>query len=449
MAFDFVLNGAPLRVTDVAPQTNLLDFVRAQGLTGAKEGCAEGECGACAVLVRSPDGKLQAVNSCLIPLPAVADREVYTVESLSRDGLAPAQQAMANLGGSQCGYCTPGFVVSMFAAHHNGESRDEHQLGGNLCRCTGYRPIRDALKSLGPPPDSYFRDLQSQPASALEPFDYRTPEGRFSRPTSLKAALSLVEPFSKFVAGNTDLGLVTNLRDQRFPHLISLEAVAELREFRETPDSIEIGAALTLTEIANRWTTAPPVFDEWLKLFASPLLRNRATLGGSLVTASPIGDSAPLLLALDAELRLASQAGERRLPLSSFFKAFRETDLAHGEIVRSIVIPKPLPDHIAFYKIAKRRLDDISTVAAGISLRTNGPLQARIALGGVAAIPMRATEAEAAFAVGNVERAKEILQKTLRPISDHRGSARYRLAMAQNLLEKFWIEEMSKEEVRA
>ncbi len=442
MAFEFVLNGNAVRVTDVAPQTNLLDFVRSRGLTGAKEGCAEGECGACAVLLRSPQGNYQAVNSCLIPLPAVAGREVYTVESLGRGGLSPAQEAMARLGGSQCGYCTPGFVISMFAAHYNGGPHDEHSLGGNLCRCTGYRPIRDALQSLGPAPDGYFKDQLTRPVPALEFVDYKRPEGRFSRPKNLEAALALAseDPSSRFVAGNTDLGLITNLRDQRFPHLISLEAVSELREFRDTPDFIEIGAALTLTEIAQHWATAPPAFHEWLHLFASPLIRNRATLGGSLVTASPIGDSAPLLIALDAQLRIASTQGERRIPLASFFKAFRETDLAHGEIVRSILIPKPLPNRIAFYKIAKRRLDDISTIAAGISVRTNGTTQARIGLGGVAAIPLRATEAEAALAQGNIERAKEILQSTLRPISDHRGSARYRLAMAQNLIEKFWTE---------
>jgi xanthine dehydrogenase small subunit len=202
---------------------------------------------------------------------------------------------------------------------------------------------------------------------------------------------------------------------------------------------IEIGAALTLTEIGAAWKSAPPVFHEWLKLFASSLIRNRATLGGSLVTASPIGDSAPLLLALDAELRIVSPQAERLIPLTSFFKAFRETALAHGEIVRSIRIPKPLPDHIAFYKIAKRRVDDISTVAVGISLRKN---EARIGLGGVAAIPLRATEAEAALAAGDLDRAKETLRNNLRPISDHRGSARYRLAMAQNLLDKFWTEEV-------
>ncbi len=236
--------------------------------------------------------------------------------------------------------------------------------------------------------------------------------------------------------------MLTNLRDQRFAHLISLEGVAELREFHEDDKAIEIGAGLTLTEIGERWHSAPEVFRDWLKLFASPLIRNRATLGGNLATASPIGDSAPLLLALDAELRLASQAGERMVPLSSFFKAFRETELKPGELIRAIRIPKPLPDYIRFYKVAKRGLDDISTVAAGISRCADG--RVRIGLGGVATVPLRALEAEQALGTSGDaearERAKDVLRRTLRPISDHRGSAKYRLAMAQSLLDRFFEE---------
>jgi xanthine dehydrogenase small subunit len=451
-AFALVLNGETVCVEGELPQTTLLDYVRSRGLTGAKEGCAEGECGACAVLLvsRGPSGtRYEAVNSCLVPLPSVANREVYTVEALAREGeLSPAQAAMAQAGGSQCGYCTPGFVVSMFAQHYCGpsEDRDVHALGGNLCRCTGYRPIRDAFQSLGPAPPGFFLDRLRQPVPPLESLDYQTAEGRFSRPGNLEACLALAttDSSARFVAGNTDLGVLTNLRDQRFTHLISLEGIAELREFHEDENVIEMGAGLTLTEIEERWQNAPGVFREWLKLFASPLIRNRATLGGNLATASPIGDSAPLLLVLGAELRLTSQAGERIVPLSSFFHAFRETELRRGELIRSIRIPKPLPAHIRFYKVAKRGLDDISTVAAGISVCPDGSV--RIGLGGVAAVPLRAREAEQALAgsFGDAEsrgRAKDVLRRTLRPISDHRGSAKYRLAMAQTLLDKFWLEE--------
>jgi xanthine dehydrogenase small subunit len=446
-ALELVLNGEAIRVEDELPQTTLLDYVRSRGLTGAKEGCAEGECGACAVLLVSagPAGaRYEAVNSCLVALASVADREVYTVESLARDGqLAPAQEAMAKAGGSQCGYCTPGFVVSMFAQHYCGD-REVHALCGNLCRCTGYRPIRDALQSLGPAPEGFFLNRLNQPVSPLRPFDYQTPCGRFSRPGNLQSCLELAasNPSARFLAGNTDLGVLTNLRDQRFQHLISLESVAELREFQEDANAVEIGAGLTLTEMGERWHSAPEVFREWLKLFASPLIRNRATLGGNLATASPIGDAAPLLLALDAELRLTSQLGERVVPLSSFFLAFRETELKPGELIRSIRIPKPLPTYIRFYKVAKRGLDDISTVAAGIARKADGSV--RIGLGGVATVPLRALEAERTLGTSGSaearEGAKDVLRRTLRPISDHRGSAKYRLAMAQSLLDRFFEE---------
>jgi xanthine dehydrogenase small subunit len=233
---------------------------------------------------------------------------------------------------------------------------------------------------------------------------------------------------------------VTSLRHRRFPHLISLDGVSELSEFSETPDIVEIGAGLTLTEIGERWTGAPDLFRDWLRLFASPLIRNRATLGGNLATASPIGDAAPMLIALDADLRIAGVRGERTIPLHALFRGYRQTSLERGELIRSVRIPKPLPTHARFYKVAKRRVDDISTVAAGIAIRTDdsGRAQsARIALGGVAPVPLRAFEAEEALARNDPERAKAILRRTLHPMSDHRGSAAYRLAMAQSLLDKF------------
>jgi xanthine dehydrogenase small subunit len=441
-ALDFVLNGRTNSPSVPAPQTTLLDYIRSCGLTGSKEGCAEGECGACAVLLvqsGTHGASYRAVNSCLIPLLAVAGQEIYTIEALAEAGrLADVQRTMVDHGGSQCGYCTPGFVVSMFAAHMAGHVKempfDPEALGGNLCRCTGYRPIRDAFQSLGPAPDTPLRRRLNSPAPPLLPVDCETPQGRFSRPCNLGDALRLAVSHStaQFVAGNTDLGVLTNLRSQRFRHLISLEGIPELREFADLPDRIQIGAGLTLTEIEECWTNAPDVFRAWLRLFASPLIRNRATLGGNLSTASPIGDAAPLLLALDAELHIAGIAGERIVPLHGFFRAYRETALAHGEIIRSIRIPKPLPDRIAFYKVAKRRVDDISTVAAAFATRAN---RTRLAFGGVGPIPLRAIEAE-----DDLDHYKEILARTLRPMSDHRGSTAYRLAMAKNLVEKFLLD---------
>jgi xanthine dehydrogenase small subunit len=385
----------------------------------------------------------QAVNSCLVPLPAAAGREIYTVEALAESGtLCEAQRAMAERGGSQCGYCTPGFVVSMFAEQfrERAGSFDPHSLGGNLCRCTGYRPIRDAMQSLGPPPDTAMSRRLELPAPAFQAMDYESAGGRFSRPCSLNECLKLAAEGSTLVGGNTDLGVMTNLRHHRFPHLVSLDGVSELCEFRNAPDCVEIGAGLTLTEIGERWTDAPDLFRDWLRFFASPLIRNRATLGGNLATASPIGDAAPMLLALDAELVIAGPNADRTVPLHTFFRGYRQTALEQGELIRLVRIPKPLPTFARFYKVAKRRVDDISTVAAGIAIRTGDSgklLSARIAFGGVAPIPLRAVEAEDAMVEANPEAAKNILRRTLRPMSDHRGSAEYRLAMAVSLLDKF------------
>jgi xanthine dehydrogenase small subunit len=454
--FQFLLNGQLTLVKGVAPSTTLLEFVRSRGLTGSKEGCAEGECGACAVMLvaQGTHGSLyRAVNSCLLPLPAVAGQEVYTVESLAGSGpLCEVQRAMVQYGGSQCGYCTPGFVTSMFAEQYRPDRSTPctpGDLGGNLCRCTGYRPIADAFRSLGPAPDDTFRKRLDHPAPSLKDVHYTAAGERFSRPTSLSDCLDLLaaDPDSRLVAGNTDLGIAVNLQDRRYSHLVSVEAIDELLDFRDDDSAVEIGAALTLTEIAERWHDAPAVFREWLPLFASPLIRNRATLGGNLATASPIGDSAPLLLALDAQVRIAGPDGSRTVGLHSFFRSYRQTALGRGEILVSIRIPKPFPEHARFYKAAKRRIDDISTVAACFAMDrdVDGVVRrARMAYGGVAAIPVRAIEAERVVegsrSVDSRILTRESLARILKPIGDHRGSAAYRLALAQSLFEKFCFE---------
>jgi xanthine dehydrogenase small subunit len=252
-------------------------------------------------------------------------------------------------------------------------------------------------------------------------------------------------PTARFIAGGTDLVVEANLRGTRLPPLISLEAVPELQAWAETGDFVDIGAGLTLNDVAARWVDAPLAFREWLTLFASPPIRNRATLGGNLATASPIGDAAPLLLGLDAQLRLVGSAGQRVVSLAGFFAGYRKTILQPGEIIVSIRIPKPLPDFVRFYKVAKRKLDDISTVAAclALSLDSGGRVtKARFAYGGVAATPLRTYEAEQAvegrrWSTSAARRAQEEISRALRPISDYRGSAEYRLALARSLVEKF------------
>lgn len=448
---EFLLNGRPVAVRDVGAQTTLLDTIRARGLTGSKEGCAEGECGACMVLLvadRDGGSVYRAVNSCLMFAPMAAGREVYTVESLAAGGeLCEAQRAMAAAGGSQCGYCTPGFVVSLFAEQYRpgrtGPCETE-ALGGNLCRCTGYRPIADAAHSLGTPPSGAFLERLGRPAPEIAPFRF---SAGFERPASLAECLSIASrlPGARWIAGATDLAVESNIRRRHFGNLVSLEGVPELAEFQDSETEVRIGAGLPLTEIEERWTDAPPVVRQWLPLFASLAIRNRATLGGNLATASPIGDGAPLLLALDATVDLASAAGRRSLPLAEFFTGYRQSALSPGELMLAVRVPKPFPAFARFYKVAKRRVDDISTVAGCFAVafdenrRVSG---VRVAFGGVGPTPVRSRGAEDALAglpldERSVRRAKSALDAELRPRSDHRGSAEYRLEVAKSLLDKF------------
>jgi xanthine dehydrogenase small subunit len=454
MAFEFTLNGQIVRVDGEPPQTTLLDFLRSRGLTGAKEGCAEGECGACTVVMVKPAATGSAfvpVNSCLMFVPMAAGQEIYTVEALAGGGeMAECQQAIAERGGSQCGYCTPGFVMSLFAEQYRPgrEGRcDAHAMSGNLCRCTGYRPLRDAAAALGAAPEDHFSERLRHAAPAVAGMS----DTGFLRPDSLSECFQMLaaHPQARMIAGGTDVAVESNLRARRFEWLISLEALDELRVFRESDAEVEIGAGLTLSEIDARWTGAPAVWREWLPLFASPLIRNRATLGGNIATASPIGDGAPLLLALDARVRIAGPGGERVMALADFFLDYRKTALRPEELLVSVILPKPFASHAHFYKAAKRRMDDISTVAACLALDLDGRgvvHRARLAFGGVAATPLRSMAAEEAL-VGRVwneaavHRAQDILARTLQPISDHRGSAAYRLALSQSLLEKFWWEQ--------
>lgn len=326
---------------------------------------------------------------------------------------------------------------------------DPMALSGNLCRCTGYRPIRDAAASLGAPSPGPFLDRLQQPAPALQAVSV---DG-FARPDSLESCLRLLatQPDARVVAGGTDLVVEFNHRHERAPVLVSLDALSELRTFSSDAASITIGAGLTLTETGERWHDAPPFWTEWLTLFASPLIRNRATLGGNLATASPIGDSAPLLLALDARVHVTGLDGRRVVDLTDFYRGYRSTVLQKGELVTAIDIPRPIDADTAFYKISKRRLDDISTVAAAIAVGRDERgivTRARFCFGGVAAVPIRLSVAESVV-VGRqwdeaaVERVQQVIASTLKPLSDHRGSREYRLDVCCSLVQKFWWEHRS------
>ncbi len=448
------VNGRSRPLGGIAPHTNLLDFLRGVGLTGAKEGCAEGECGACAVMVARPDGdasRWTAINSCLAPAAALDGQEVVTAEGLgSLDHLHPVQAELAQRGGSQCGYCTPGFVCSMAAEYYRPgrEGFDVHAIAGNLCRCTGYRPIRDAAQALGVPDDADPLVVR-RGVAAPAPAHTALGDGAFTRPADLAEALTLLRehPDTTVVAGSTDWGVEVNLRGSRAARVVAIDRLPELRTIT-TDGPIEVGAGLTLSELEEALGDAVPLLTEVWPLFASPLIRNAATVGGNLGTASPIGDLAPALLALDSSLVLASVEGDREVALADFFTGYRETRLAPGELIRAVRIPQPLAGRTGFHKIAKRRLDDISSVAVAFALDVDDGVvtRARIGLGGVAATPIRATATEAAlegrpWTDETIEAAALVLSGEGTPIDDQRASAAYRSAMLGNALRSWWAEQ--------
>ncbi|MCG3149967.1 MAG: hypothetical protein PCFJNLEI_03434 [Verrucomicrobiae bacterium] len=428
-SFEFKLNGERIVVSGFSANTSLLEYLRSTGRTGSKEGCNEGDCGACTVLL---DGR--AVNSCITLLPMVAGRQVVTVEGLHDH---PVQRAMVEHYGSQCGYCTPGFICSMAEGHARLKpdqySAIADQLCGNLCRCTGYRPIRDAMVQV----------LRNAAVPAVFPSDSDRRDGGvpdsylgFYRPASLSELFALMQrmPEAKLVAGATEIGVEINKKAKQFSQLISTEAVAELKQISKTNNEWRIGGAATLTEIEEALNHEYPVIDKMLWVFASRQIRNRATLAGNLVTASPIGDSAPVLLALDAKVELASAAGKRVVPLDEFFVAYRKTALKPGEVLTAILLPRGLPGRVDFFKVSKRRELDISIVAA--AFRFDGKT-ARLAYGGVAPMPVRARKTEAAVLNGSVADALKVLREEFSPIDDARGSAEYRRGLIVSLFEKF------------
>jgi xanthine dehydrogenase small subunit len=496
-----VINGRTRELGEVGGHVTLLDWLRTSGLTGCKEGCAEGECGACAVLVARDDGQDRshwvAINACLVPAAGFDQQEIVTAEGLGRPGqLHPVQREMADRGGSQCGYCTPGFICAMAAEYYrpgrhpaaaganggpggdgsrsptneergaNGAGDEErgangfdlHALSGNLCRCTGYRPIRDAAYALGQPEaEDPFLARLAEPSPAPAATTSSNTQGRYVRPAGLDEALELlaVHPDAQLVAGSTDWGVELNIRHVRAALTVGIDRLEELREFSAGPDRIDIGAALSLSEIEKRLGGSKggvPLLGELFPQFASRLIRNGATLGGNLGTASPIGDATPVLLALDASLVLASAAGgEREVLLADYFTGYRQSVRRPDELIKTIRIPLPVAPVSAFHKIAKRRFDDISGIAVAYALRLDGGAEGpvvgsvRIGLGGVAATPIRGLAAEQAL-IGKpwtrevVAAAAEELARAGTPMSDHRASAAYRIAMLRSSLLKFYAE---------
>ena len=461
-SIQFRLNDRPIEVGGVAPTVTVLRWLRdTAGLTGTKEGCAEGDCGACTVVIgdpSSPDGKptWRAVNACLVLLPMLHGRTVWTVEGLNRFGPHPAQEALVRELGSQCGYCTPGVVMSMFEGCYrrdvpSGQSAAlDDQMCGNLCRCTGYRPIRDAAASIAGtcPKDAFTQALES--ATGTKPIAFSQGTQRYFAPRSLPDLFSVLgeHPDHRIVVGATDLGLEVTKKHVRHPCLVSLEAIEELRRIEAIPGGWRIGAAALLSDLEALAQQHCPPLAKMLRYFASRQIKNRATIGGNLCNASPIGDCAPVLIALGASVVLASKAGTRRIPLESFFVGYRKTALKADEILLAIELETPTPNQRdSAFKVSKRRELDISAVAAGMSVTLDAGIvtQARLAYGGMAATPARAAHAEAAL-VGQpwgrpaIDAAMSALDQDFSPMSDHRGSAWYRSTVAKNLLLAFYEE---------
>ena len=477
------VNGRTTSLAGVAPHTTALDWLRGSGLVGAKEGCAEGECGACSVLVARPGlatpTQWTALNACLLPVGALDGQEVVTAEGLGTpDVLHPVQRELAVRGGSQCGYCTPGFVCSMAAeyyrpdrvpeespagagehAEHGPNGFDLHALSGNLCRCTGYRPIRDAAYALAEPADGDpLAARRDQPPPPVPSTRLAGNGAEFVRPADLAGTLALLaeRPDAVLVAGSTDWGVDVNLRAARAALVVAIDRLPELRTFAVGPDAVEIGAALTLSEAEELLAGRVPLLDELFPQFASRLIRNGATMGGNLGTGSPIGDTAPALLALDASLVLVAADGEREVPLADYFTGYRRSVRRLGELIRAVRVPLPQPGLTGFIKVAKRRFDDISSVAVGVGLDVEDGLvrRARIGLGGVAATPLRARATEDAltgrpWTAETVAAAAEVMAAEGTPLDDHRASAAYRSAMLRQALLKFAAAHWTPQEVGA
>ena len=468
----FLLNGKECSETSAPPTMTVLDWLRTRAdLTGTKEGCAEGDCGACTIVLgREFDGSLQyrAANSCLMMLPQIDNCAVLTVEGLAEPGgaLHPVQQAMVDTDATQCGFCTPGFVMAMFAFHHGGEPAEDaviHEaLAGNLCRCTGYRSIVDACRRIARGPADRFAGETAATAAALAGLppctDYRTGSQAFLIPRSLDALFAAMEQFpdALLLAGGTDLGLRVSKDRELLPAVISTEAVQELRQIKPGDGALELGGAVTYTEALPHLDKHFPSFGALVRRIGSRQIRNLGTIAGNLATASPIGDAIPCLIALDATVTLASRAGERVLPVETFITGYRKTALAAGEVIATIRIPLLAPGQAyAVYKLSKRFDQDISTVIAAFRLvRQGGQVrELRAAYGGMAARVMRAGKLEAAL-IGRpwkpawIADVDALLARDFTPIGDHRGGAAYRLRAAAGLLRRFQLETSSTVPVR-
>lgn len=443
MSIAFLLNGTPVRIEGEAPTRTLLDWLReVRGLRGTKEGCNEGDCGACTVMVTDGSGS-KALNACILFLPQLHGKAVRTVEGVSGpDGqMHPVQEAMVAHHGSQCGFCTPGFVVSMAVAHLNGARDHDDQLAGNLCRCTGYAPIvRAAEAAAGEAvPEWMVADRKAVAGFAAG-------EAGVFRPSDSDAlaAWYLANPDAVLVAGATDVGLWVTKQLRELAPVAFLGGVEDLKGIEVQGGQLHVGACVTISALREAVAERLPSFGELLRRYASVQVRNAATIGGNIANGSPIGDGPPALIALGATLHLRRGDEMRAMPLEAFFLEYRKQDRRPGEFVAGVSFPEYAPA-LRCYKISKRFDQDISAVCGCFNVTVEGGVvtSARIAFGGMAGVPKRASLAEAAlvgreWTEANVDAAAEAMAGDFAPLTDMRASAGYRMLTAQNLLRRYF-----------
>ena len=484
-AIRFVLDGEVHTVEGVAPTTSVLNFLREDlGRIGTKEGCAEGDCGACTVVLAELDGdgvRFRAVNSCIQFMPTLDGKELITVESLKgADGtLHPVQRALVDCHGSQCGFCTPGFVMSLFALYKTQQNPSRAEIGdalsGNLCRCTGYRPIVDAgvkMYEYGADHEDRHqhwmncsfssatdREMTQSEREMIErlrairrpdTLTVRHGSATFYAPVTLKELASLREahPDARILAGGTDVGLWVTKQHKDLPNILYVGDVAELKEIRDTDAGLEIGAAANLTDAYEALVKEHPELSELYRRFASPPIRNAGTLGGNIANGSPIGDSMPALIVMGATVLLRKGRRTRELPLDDFYLAYQKTALEPGEFVERLRVPhRVAAAQLRTYKISKRFDQDISAVCGAfrVVLDRGRVSEARVAYGGMAATPKRAHATERALSgrewtEATVRAAMAALGEDFAPLTDMRASSAYRKSVARNLLYKYWLE---------
>lgn len=519
----FIRRGQTVSLSNVPPSRTLLEVLREDlGCTGTKEGCNEGDCGACTVVLAEPDPapagsgsplRYRAVNSCIRLAHSINGMALWTVEDLTSDpllhrsqahgeagassatsppdglaGLHPAQQAMLQCHGSQCGFCTPGFVMSLFGLYQNQVCRGEtitrelaqEALSGNLCRCTGYRPILDAAQTMAAlPPMSVNETSLLQKLKRLKSIRQGLEADLpYMSPTSLAGLLAAraSHPKAQLVAGCTDVGLWVTKQHRQFDQVLDVTRVQELRRIEHYPHHIAIGAAVTLSDAFDALVSDRPPLGSFARRFAGLPVRNAGTLGGNVANGSPIGDTMPLLIALGASVVLMSRRGHRELPLEQLYSGYRQTVLRADEVLAWIKVPRAqIPgaaqvgpqqantppggsagavNFFRVYKISKRFEDDISAVclALQVNLVNGRVVSASIGAGGVAATPARAVKTEAAltgraWTQATVRDAMITLRAEFEPLSDMRASASYRRELLGNLLQRFWFESQGLQQI--